>query len=419
MADAESILRGLIAEIASEHDFNDYKLVIKPVNSGGANFTSALFLVTVKCPGKKDVELFAKVAIMSEQMREAMGGKKMYDLEVFFYTKLSKIYRSLELKAKVTAENRLVIPKFYGSKTDSYEETLILQNLTAEGFKLHNRRVPVSWEYAASAIENLAKFHALSFAYQKENPEEFEEICKDLVSAEIAQNETLKDSWNKQKEGVLEIIKNTEYKSRVAKVLNDQDVFAVWNMIKRPLDTKVIVHGDFRPDNMMYREKVTGQELRKQSFASRICCLSREIETVKDKEVEVIVLDYQTMFVGCPASDLVYFIACGTDSAFRVKYHERLMNHYYQELSAAMQRLGVDPAKAYSRKQFDSELKQMMPNFLMLSITMLRIVLVDAENAPKTDGEGGIENFMGLKASGAFAERFNGVVEDCARWGLI
>ncbi|KAI5631191.1 ecdysteroid kinase domain-containing protein [Phthorimaea operculella] len=46
---------------------------------------------------------------------------------------------------------------------------------------MHDRREPVSWEYAASAIENLAKIHALSFAYQKEIPEEFENMCKDIV----------------------------------------------------------------------------------------------------------------------------------------------------------------------------------------------------------------------------------------------
>ncbi|KAI5636511.1 ecdysteroid kinase domain-containing protein [Phthorimaea operculella] len=390
MADAESILRDLMGKIADEHDFKNYELVIKPISSGGANYSSVLFLVTVKCPGKKDVELFAKVACMSEQMREALDGKKMYDLEVFFYTKLSKIYSSLELKANVSDEDRLVIPKFYGCKTDLYEETLILQNLTVEGFKLHDRREPVSWEYAASAIENLAKFHALSFAYEKENPEEFEEMCKYLAATEY-DDDAFTDMIDKQIEETLEIVKNTEYKPRVAKSLKELKGDAM-QTFRKPLGTKVICHGDFRPDNMMYREK--------------------------DNEVEVIVLDYQTMFIGSPAADLLYFEASGTDSAFRVKHHERLMNHYYEELSAAMQRLGVDPAKAYPREQFDSELKQLLPTFLLLSMTMLRIVLVDAANAPKTSEEG-MESIMGLPATGAFADRFNGVVEDCVRWGVI
>ncbi|KAI5636508.1 ecdysteroid kinase domain-containing protein [Phthorimaea operculella] len=392
MADAESILRDLIAEIADEHDFNDYELAIKPVSSGGANYTSVLFLVTVKCPGKNNVELFAKVACMGEHMREILDGKKLYRLEVFFYTKLSKIYRKLELKANVADEDRLAIPKFYGCKTDLYEETVIMQNLTADGFKMHNRLEPVSWEYAASAIKNLAKFHALSFAYQKENPEEFEEVCKDLVYVQFAQDDAMKDMGEKQLQETLEIIKNAEYKPRVAKLMEDLGDDGVW-MFKRPLGTKVINHGDYRPDNMMYRNK--------------------------DNKVEVILLDFQTMHVGCPAADLLYFEASATDSAFRVKHHERLVDLYYEELSAAMQRLGVDPVKTYSRELFDTELKQMLPIFVVLSMFLLRLVLVDADKAPKVDGDAGLEGFVTMPATGLFAERFNGAVEDCVRWGVI
>ncbi|KAI5636529.1 ecdysteroid kinase domain-containing protein [Phthorimaea operculella] len=391
MIGAELILRDLIAEIASEHGFNNYELAIKPITSGGSNYTSALFLVTVKCPGKKDVELFAKVTSIGEKMREIFNAKILYDREVLFYTKLSKIYRMLELKANVADEDRLVIPKFYGCKTELYKETVIMQNLTAEEFKMHDRREPVSWEYAASAIENLAKIHALSFAYQKENPEEFENMCKDMVF-EYPQDDDYKDLWAKRIKATLDIIKNTEYKPRVAKLFEELGIDAM-QRFQKPLGTKVIIHGDFRPDNIMYRRK--------------------------GNEVEVITLDYQTMHVGCPATDLVYFIANSTDSAFRVKHHERLVDHYYEELSAAMQRLGVDPVKTYSRKLFDSELKQMMPVFLFICMAMLRVILVDEDKAPKVDDQSGMEGFMELPTTEAFIDRFNGAVEDCVRWDLI
>ncbi|KAI5636509.1 ecdysteroid kinase domain-containing protein [Phthorimaea operculella] len=391
MADAESIIRDLFASIASEHDFNNYELVIKPVSSGGANFTSALFLVTVKCPGKKDVELFAKVANMGELMREHLNGKRLYDLEVFFYTKIAKIYRELELKANVADEDRLTIPKFYGYKSDTNEETVIMQNLTADGFKMHKRQEPVSWEFAARAIENLAKFHALSFAYQQDNPEEYEKLCEDLVFVPIGEENANKETLAKQLQECLDIIKKAEYKPRVTKLMEEVGG-DVW-MFKRPLAKKVMNHGDFRPDNMMYREK--------------------------DNNVEVMLLDYQTLHVGCPAADLLYFEASATDGAFRAKHHERLINHYYEELSAAMQRLGVDPVKTYSREQFDSELKQMMPIFLVLSMSLLRMVLVDADNAPKVDDGAGMDSFANIQITEAFVERFNEVVEDCARWGVI
>ncbi|KAI5636513.1 ecdysteroid kinase domain-containing protein [Phthorimaea operculella] len=329
MAEQESIIRDLIAKIADEHDFKNYELVIKPISSGGANFSSALFLITVKCPGKEDVELFAKIA----------------------------------------------------------------NNITAEGFKLHNRREPVSWEYAESAIKNLAKFHALSFAYQKENPKEFEELCNGQTLSKYVEADNMKDMWDMQRKATLKIIRNYGYKLRAAKLLKNLGDEAMFKF-QRHLGTKVIIHGDFRPDNMMYREK--------------------------DNKIEVMTLDYQTMRVGSPASDLMFFEACATDGAFRAKYHERLMNLYYAELSAAMQRLGVDPKKAYSRETFDSELKQSLPFFLFLSMAVLRVMLVDVDKAPKVDSEdAGMENFMELPTTRAFIDRFNEAVEDCARWGVI
>ncbi|KAI5636515.1 ecdysteroid kinase domain-containing protein [Phthorimaea operculella] len=377
--DGESILRDLIAQVASEHDFKNYELAIKPISSGGANYSSVLFLVTVKCPGKEDVELFAKIANMGERMREVYNAKSAFDLEVFFYTKLSKTYRSLELKANVPEEYRFTFPKCYGCKSDNYEETVLLQNMTAEGFKLHDRRQPVSWEYAVSAIENLAKFHALSFAYEKDNPKEFEELCNGSVLFKYNEDAAMKEMWEKQKKSSLKIIRNYGYKLRAAKVLKNLGEDAMLDF-RKPLGTKVLIHGDFRPDNMMYREK--------------------------DNGVEVMTLDYQTLHIGCPAADLIFFISSATDGAFRAKYHERLMNHYYAELSAAMRRLGVDPKKAYSRETFDSELKQMLPFFLFLSMPMLRLILVDTDNIPQVDGgDAGMETFMELPTTRAFIDR--------------
>ncbi|KAI5636519.1 ecdysteroid kinase domain-containing protein [Phthorimaea operculella] len=118
---------------------------------------------------------------------------------------------------------------------------------------MHDRREPVSWEYAASAIENLAKIHALSFACQKENPAEFENMCKDMVF-EYPQDDDYKHLWAKRIKETLDIIKNTEYKPRVAKLFEELGIDAM-QRFQKPLGTKVIIHGDFRPDNIMYRRK--------------------------------------------------------------------------------------------------------------------------------------------------------------------
>lgn len=62
------------------------------------------------------------------------------------------------------------------------EETLILEDLTASGYVIFHRFKSVNWKYAAKAIEDLAKFHSLSLAFQIENPELFYCLTKDLIN---------------------------------------------------------------------------------------------------------------------------------------------------------------------------------------------------------------------------------------------
>lgn len=69
-------------------------------------------------------------------------------------------------------------------------------------------------------------------------------------------------------------------------------------------------------------------------------------------------MDYQTLRGGSPVADLLYFVVLGTDKQFRAHYYEKLIDHYYSELRAALIRLGLNPDEKYSREDFDAELKE-------------------------------------------------------------
>ncbi|KAJ2948773.1 hypothetical protein O0L34_g8032 [Tuta absoluta] len=260
MSDTENILRKVLDKITKEHDFGNFKLEIKPVNSGGANYTSVLYLVTLKCP-EKDVELFAKVACMGDYMREVVGAKRMYELEVFFYTELIKVYQALELKATIEDCDKFIVPKFYGCDTKLNEETVVLQNMVAEGYGPYDRLISLDWEHAASSIQELAKFHALSFAYQKENPTEYEEVCKELVFVEMKNDDPkMKETWEKQYIPRSLNVVREEHRPRILKLLERLGDDVVWRF-KKPLGVKVICHGDFRPSNLLYKRKVSSSSL--------------------------------------------------------------------------------------------------------------------------------------------------------------
>lgn len=75
-------------------------------------------------------------------------------------------------------------------------------------------------------------------------------------------------------------------------------------------------------------------------------------------KVDIKIVDLQTLQGGSPVTDLLYFIFTGSDEQFRAQYYEKLIDHYYQELSAALKRLHLNPDQIYSRQNFDEELKE-------------------------------------------------------------
>lgn len=260
MADVEKKLHDYLQNIAKENGYNDAKIDIEAISSGGANYTSALYLATVSESPKQDMKLFAKVANISESFRGATEGQfsVVYETERFFYAELAVAFEKLYTKYGVPEKNRLYLPKFYGFKSIELEETLVLENLAANGFGNFNRFKTFNWDYASKSIEELAKFHALGLAYRKESPEEFKKIQKNAFTFESTDMENkMKDVFMTQaiKTGT-QLIKE-EYKPIMQKYLEETDLMEQLTKLWLPLDGGALIHGDYRPSNLMHRRRVS------------------------------------------------------------------------------------------------------------------------------------------------------------------
>ena len=60
-----------------------------------------------------------------------------------------------------------------------------------------------------------------------------------------------------------------------------------------------------------------------------------------------------------------------------------------------------------------------MPYALTLAVTLLPIVTVDSENAPKVDESLDFSSFVFDKPSDLLGERLNGVINDFVKWGIL
>ncbi|KAH9639057.1 hypothetical protein HF086_003588 [Spodoptera exigua] len=157
MEDCKQSFKDLLHTIAKEQKFVDYSLDIKEISSGGANYTSKLFSVTVT-EGTNTLRLFCKVAAIGDKMRSQLD--KIYTTEHFFYTKLAKMYRNIEDQCEIPDELKLNLSKYYGSIIQLNEESMVLEDLVAAGYDTYDRFKSIDWPYAQAAVRELAKFHA-------------------------------------------------------------------------------------------------------------------------------------------------------------------------------------------------------------------------------------------------------------------
>jgi hypothetical protein len=94
-----------------------------------------------------------------------------------------------------------------------------------------------------------------------------------------------------------------------------------------------VLHGDCWNNNMMYRYDDDG------------------------KVVEMKLVDWQVPRVGHPATDVINFLITSTSPEIRKKHRRSFLNHYYDVLSSAMDKLGLE---LYSRGKFFKEIHSRM-----------------------------------------------------------
>ncbi|XP_023936551.2 uncharacterized protein LOC112044813 [Bicyclus anynana] len=390
MADAEKTLRELLDQVLDDRGYTPREIEVKAIETGGANYTSVLFAINVSSPDRDDLKLFAKVVCVGDPLRVIMHIDYLYATERLVYNQLVRIYQEIEEEQQVATEHRYVFPKFYGCNAEYGKEAVIMEDLVASGYETFDRFKSLDWDHASVCMENIAKFHALSFAFEKYRPETFKEMTSNMVfevNSTIEPDENMIALRKSMLENAVSVVKE-EYKERIR---NFAQTHAFWEKYNKPIGKPVISHGDYRTSNILFRKQ--------------------------DGRLQAIVVDYQTTHAGCPANDLMYFIFLGTDEEFRREHYERLLDHYHSSLEQALKRLAVDPS-VYTREKLDSDMKEMLPYAVLLGVSVLPVVTVESNAAPKIEGDADVNNFS-IKPNELFAKRFSGIVNDCVRWGAI
>ncbi|CAH0401102.1 unnamed protein product [Chilo suppressalis] len=390
MADAyERALQSTLCDIAAKH-YEEYRLEFSPVYTAGAGYTSQLYRGRIIAPNKEDIKFFVKVAALGTEARTVLP-TSIYFTEQYVYKRLAEIYKNIEDKHKVPLEHRFVFPIVYGYSDTELEEVIVLQDLAAEGFTVQDRFTSFDWHYASAAVQQIARFHALSIAMQHDFPEDYKEVSETFKFRK-SKDQSMFNMVQQTANNSIGLIK-PEYRERVEKYLEEylpKAMATYYDIPPRP----VLNHGDFRMSNIMHRKR-------------------------QDGSVEAILIDYQILHISSCVKDLMFFIFTGSDAEFRRHHYQQLLQHYYNELRCALTTLDLHPDKVFPKEEFDADLKENQHLGLLFALHALPVVMVAEEKAPAPSEVLGMENFMQIEATQLCKDRLNEVVEDFIALGVI
>lgn len=118
-----------------------------------------------------NLNLILKQAPTDKTQRIAFNVEKCFNREIFMYETVLPIFSKLENDFQI--QKKLRYPTLYGTSRVKGSETLILEDLSKEGFMLRNKHESLDWNHCQLSLEYLARLHSLSFVLKKRNPDLF------------------------------------------------------------------------------------------------------------------------------------------------------------------------------------------------------------------------------------------------------
>ncbi|XP_031782547.1 uncharacterized protein LOC116415680 [Nasonia vitripennis] len=309
----------------------------------GDSYMSIVDRVTIlsKIDGKiVETRIVVKSLPQNKARRITFRSVEFFDTEIIFYTEIAPRFEKY-LKSKGKSDF-LNIPRCLAYHHDKENDFLVLQDVGLLGYGPLCRQASLSYKQCKCVAESLARFHAISFGFKHENPEEYAKMA-DMLTETFYREDIYENWYNRFFDTVLtRIAKDAlakEYPgSKGEKVFNSYGPGA---LVRKSIElchrkhepTAVIGQGDAWAPNFLARENESGK-------------------------IEALMLDFQLARSASPVIDLSFFIYACTDQRMRDKYYEKILDDYYNELVKSVKLLGVDPDVVYPRDVFQKEIKE-------------------------------------------------------------
>ncbi|XP_064549864.1 uncharacterized protein LOC135436245 [Drosophila montana] len=340
-------------ENAPDLKLNDLKL--SPASAQGDHYASVMFRASVEYSTVKgNISKSLIVKTMSDQggqKKRMVNDSHIFQTEIAMYTELLPKFEGILRDAGV--ECKLFVPCIYHSLRP--RQVLIFEDLVAQGYQVIRNR-SATLDELRSALEKLAKWHAVSHKLLKEQPELFEELQYNISTLPNFLNQSFITNalpnfiyMLAELEGLK---KYKHYFEAMRGNLIQQWADTLGEYRKSPQENSyyVLCHGDFHIRNLM--------------FKNSSCML----------------LDFQLSHVGPLVNDFLYAMYMLFSAEDRGKRRDELINYYLEVFANTLKKIGYR-GKAPSFEEFQRQMIDKRHNEFMLLTTFLPMQISARKNA--------------------------------------
>ncbi|XKL61891.1 hypothetical protein PGB90_001724 [Kerria lacca] len=298
--------------------------------------------------GRQQKSFFLKVPC--DTTFERIRPYKYHEKEIYAYEAiLSEFEKFIDFR---------IIPEYYYSD-DKYN--IILEDLRAKGYRTYKQHEFLDFEHSAKVMQVLATYHALTHKLITTSASLFN---NDAVQAHVHNALVVDKETNSTCMKAYHKILRRVDPSFADKYANQLKNFAdnlVQNGVKetkpKANSFKVLVHGDFRSGNLMFKYDKY-----------------QNLEDIK-------IIDHQTAYISDPSIDIMNYIMQSVKFEIFDKYFDLLMEIYTNSLNRWLQYLKCD--RTYSVDELRNDIKNKYNFWICVMILSVPMGLSDPDNVNK------------------------------------
>ncbi|XP_055909080.1 uncharacterized protein LOC129943997 [Eupeodes corollae] len=322
--EASSYLDSKFFHKALEEGFRELGIIIQNIEVvdagiGGDNYCSTIFRAKIGFQRGSNGSP-ENISLIVKSMPNVNYGF-LERLQV--YAKEKVFYMDIMHRMEVLLPRKILIlgAKHFYSTTDPVQ-TIVLEDLTSNGFELQSRQLGLDEDHSALVLTKLGQFHALSMVLMEKDKTIGRKFQKGLLHEEAIMSGPFVGLFGAQLKKLAAISTEWEgFEGISHKLFRFCEHFSK-NVMRAvfPLEgfVNVLNHGDLWVNNLLFKR------------------------TEGDNSIDMRMIDFQFSFCGSPGFDLNYFFYTSLQLDVLKTKRDQLIEIYYQSLRETLKELQHD-----------------------------------------------------------------------------